>query len=125
LNEVELNVIRDWKRFCLIADIFLLDKENRKSIIELYTDLDPNYSSEKIAKYNEDKIVFDEKLCITYSEIENAYELNCKQQVFKGILTSNEDPIKHSFWYGLTSRQKIVISYLHQHIKSTQYKTVH
>jgi hypothetical protein len=124
LNAVELNIIRDWDRFCLIADVYPLASDNRKSIIDLYYDLEINYSSEKITEYNEDKVVFDDKLCITYSEIEDVYQLSNKQKMFEGILTFNQDPIKHSFWYGLTSRQKIVISYLHQHIKLTQHKII-
>jgi hypothetical protein len=124
LNAVDINVIRDWNRFCLIADVYPLANQNKKSIIDLYYDLESDFSSEKIDEYNKNKVVFDEKLCITYSEVEDAYELSNKQKVFNGILTSNEDPIKNPFWYGLTSRQKIVISYLHQHIKLTQHKII-
>jgi hypothetical protein len=124
LNAVDINVIRDWNRFCLIADVFPLANENKKSIIDLYYDLIDCNTSEVIDDYNQDKVVFDGNLCITYSEIEDAYELSNKQKVFQDILVLEEPPTKHPFWYALSSRQKVVISYLHQHIKLTEYKVV-
>lgn len=125
-NQVELEFTRPWDRFCFVADVLPFGNMSRVEIEELYafaTDLTPEYVNIYRERPQEDQSPFDDIVKVTYKELDWAWYQNVHQNEFKGILNC-DDPSKHKYWWGLTTRQKQIISFLHQRIQLTQHKVV-
>lgn len=121
-NKYDLDIIRPWPRFCLIADVFPFGNMTKDEIEKMYVafaDLEKSYNIE-----SNDISPFCEGVKPTYTEIDWAYNLSKRQVKYKDILTFDGDPAKHQFWFALNSRQKRVVSFLHEHIRLTNNKLI-
>jgi hypothetical protein len=120
LNKCEINWIRNYDHFSVIADILPFRNFNKSEIEEFYkvyinTDLE-KLVLEKTPKISDIVNNYD----FTYEELEWADRLN----ETSSILINEIDPSKDPKWFTYTSRQKKVIAKIHQIEKQTRFKAL-
>ena len=121
-NKYDLEIIRPWPRFCMTLDILPFGNMTKEEVDRMYavfTDLKKPYDDIYINRATNDSSPFSDGVKPTFAEIDWAYNLSKRQIKYKDIITFDGDPVKHPFWFGLTSRQKSIISFLHEHIRIT------
>jgi NH3-dependent NAD+ synthetase len=62
------------------------------------------------------------ELGLSYDEIEWADRQNMRSVEGFGIITSNDDPVRHPFWHAYTSNQRRVIAKMHALEKVSRHK---
>jgi len=119
LDKCELELLRNWDHFTLIADAFLFQDYMKSEIEAMYQenmDLTQSYEKEVWeGRPKQDDTIKD--LDITYKELEWAYTNNQRTHILDG-----GDPAKNDKWFKYTGRQKKVLSKVYNIERSTRYK---
>jgi hypothetical protein len=117
----EINIIRPWERNCLVADLLPFAKMYRRDINGLYAsiaDLETDINKKLFEK--EARLFYSEAVKVSFDELDWAYRID-QEPMYKGVVSTIEDPSKHPKWGLWMIRQKQIISFLNQRKKKTNH----
>lgn len=121
-NFSELNYIRPWKHFTLIADLFPFAKMHKTDIDNLFAatnDLELESSKELFENNPQKDDLYSNWFEVTHEELEWAESAD---KIYSGIITKIKDPTMHPRWFCFTIRQKKIIAILNKNIVATNHK---
>lgn len=122
INIAERLLVRSWKHFTLIADLFPFGNMTKNEIEEMFaivTDLEDSDYKQIYGARAKNNEPYSKDFDLTHEDLNWALQANKR---YDGIIDNQKDPAKHPKWFSFSIKQKKIIAFLHQHSKLTAHK---